>query len=201
MPQVIVVYESNYGHTERAAAVVAEGAEQVSGVSVRCRAVGQVTKDDVLDSNALLLGTPVHMGSVHWGIKRFIDEVLSGLWSQDLMVGRVGGVFATGGGLGGAGGGCELAMLSMLSVMAELGMVLVPLPKNSEGFARGGLHWGAYVRCATSAQAQTDIPDHCLPLLREHGANVARVAALSASRPTRSAFDRTTTHTFTRRST
>ena len=194
MGKVLVIYASDYGHTKRAAELVAMGAESVADTFVRSRSASQATADDVLDADGLIIGSPVHMGSVHWQIKRFIDETLSGLWSRDLVVGRVGGVFTTGGGLGGAGGGSEFAMLSMLAVLAELGMVLVPLPKSTEGFANAGLHWGPYARCGTPDGQQADLPDHSLPLLRAHGANVARVASLAARNSSRSILDRTRAH-------
>lgn len=199
MGRVLITYASDYGHTRRAALAVAHGAESVAGTVVRTRTVGEVTPDDVLDADALILGSPVHMGSVHWEMKRFIDETLSALWTRDLLVGRAGGVFATGGGLGGAGAGCEFAMLSMLAVLAELGTVLVPLPKSAEGFADCGHHWGPYARCGTPSGSQAAVPHHCLPLLQAHGANVARVASLSAHHESRSIFGRSSDEFITER--
>lgn len=193
MTKVLVIYASDYGHTKRAADAVALGAETVAGTSVRSRSALSVTADDVLDADGLIIGSPVHMGSVHWHIKRFIDETLSSFWNRELLVGRAGGVFTTGGGLGGAGGGCEFTMLSMLAVLAELGLVIVPLPKSTEGFAGCGHHWGPYARCGTTAGAQSDIPDHCLPTLQAHGANVARVASFAARSDARSILAHTPT--------
>ncbi len=190
MSRVLVLFASDYGHTREAAQAVAAGAALLSGTRVRCVPTAEVSAGELEEADAMVLGTPVHMGSVHWEIKRFIDQTLGGFWARDRLVGRVGGVFATGGGLGGAGAGCELAMLSMLSVLAELGMVLVPLPKNTEAYSAGGLHWGPYARCASDAEAQTAVSADCLELMRAHGTNVARVASLLANQPTRSAFGR-----------
>lgn len=194
MGKVLVIYASDYGHTKQAAEAVALGAEGLTGTAVRVRPASRATVEDVLDADGLVLGSPVHMGSVHWQIKRFIDETLSGMWTRDLLVGRAGGVFTTGGGLGGAGGGCEFAMLSMLAVLAELGMVLVPLPKSTEGFSDSGLHWGPYARCGTPEGQQAELPSHSFPLLQAHGANVARVASLAARHESRSILDRTPAH-------
>lgn len=181
MGKVLIIYASDYGHTKRAAAEVARGAQRVSGTDVMTRSAAEATREDVLGADGLILGSPVHMGSVHWQMKRFIDETLSGLWNQDLMVGRAGGVFATGGGLGGAGGGCELAMLCMMATLAELGMVLVPLPKSAESYVHGGLHWGPYARCGSDELSAISTPTECIPLLAAHGRNVARLASLLSS--------------------
>ncbi|MEM1331693.1 MAG: flavodoxin domain-containing protein [Planctomycetota bacterium] len=200
MGKVLVIYASDYGHTKRAAELVAQGAESVDGTIVRSRSASLATADDVLDADGLIIGSPVHMGSVHWQIKRFIDETLSGCWTRDLLVGRAGGVFTTGGGLGGAGGGCEFAMLSMLAVLAELGVVLVPLPKSTAGFSDSGLHWGPYARCGTREGQQAELPSQCLPLLQAHGANIARVASLAACHESRSILGRIPAHSIERNS-
>jgi len=90
---------------------------------------------------------------------------------QDKMNGKVGAVFVTGGGFGNAGGGCEIAMLSMMSNLAELGLLLVPLPKNTA-------HWGPYGRSMTEDMQPIEggVPDERTEAARNHGANVARVA-------------------------
>ncbi len=199
MAQILVAYASDHGHTKRAAEAISEGALTIRGTTVRSRLVAEIDQDSILDADALVLGTPVHMGSMHWEMKRFIDERLSTLWTQDQMIGRVGGVFVTGGGLGGAGGGCELTMLAMLAVLAELGMVLVPLPKSTPGFQKAGLHWGPYARCGKLKQDAVGIPAHTIPTLQAHGANVASVAALVARSSERSVFAGAAIQNHTRR--
>ena len=73
-------------------------------------------------------------------------------------------------------------MLSMLSTLAELGMVLVPLPKSSEAFNHGGLHWGPYARCGSDELQQSPPPEESIPLFMAHGRNIARFAATLSSR-------------------
>jgi NAD(P)H dehydrogenase (quinone) len=140
----------------------------------------EATADDVTAADALVLGSPVHMGSMDWRVKGFIDKVCGGLWMQDKMTGKVGAVFVSGGGFGSAGGGCELTMLSMMTNLAELGLLLVPLPKSAAGYAKGGLHWGPYGRSMTEDMQPIEggVPDERTEAARNHGANVARVAAL-----------------------
>ena len=110
-------------------------------------------------------------------IKKLIDQVCSKLWMKDLLNGTVGGVFATGSGFGGAGGGCELTMLAMLNNMAELGLLIVPLPKNTPGYAHGGLQWGPYARSMGLNMEQTGISNESLLVAKHHGQNIARVTS------------------------
>lgn len=176
MPTVLTVYASDYGHTRDAAMALTEGADRVRGVDARHATADSLTHDDVAVADALVLGSPVHMGSMHWEMKRFVDLVLGRFWSGAVMRGRIGGVFVTGGGVGGAGGGCELTMLSLHGAMAELGMHLIPLARDTPGFEHGGLHWGPYVRCATSTGAAHPVPNECRDLLAGHGAAIAQAA-------------------------
>ncbi|MEO1367811.1 MAG: Trp repressor-binding protein, partial [Acidobacteriota bacterium] len=101
--------------------------------------------------------------------------------------GRVGALFATGNGRGGAGAGAELNMLSMLAVLAELGMVLVPLPHRTAGYESGGIHWGPFFRTGVR-DGRPERLDADLTAARLHGLHVARVtrqvgAASFASTP------------------
>jgi NAD(P)H dehydrogenase (quinone) len=94
----------------------------------------------------------------------------------------VGAVFATGGGFGNAGGGAELTMLALLNNFAELGMVMVPLPKITPGYPMGGLQWGPYGRSAGEHMEQTGVTEERLEAAKYHGANVARVATALAGK-------------------
>ncbi|MBD2771397.1 flavodoxin family protein [Iningainema tapete] len=64
---------------------------------------GNAAIDEVRQCHALILGSPVHMGMLDWRIKKFIDSSVYQLWLVDELVGKVAGVFATGGGYGNAG--------------------------------------------------------------------------------------------------
>ena len=86
--------------------------------------------EHLLSCDALVIGTPVHMGSIDWRVKKFIDTVCSVAWMQDKLIGKVGAVLASGSGYGNAGGGCELAMLSVFRQYCGTRPLIVPLPKK-----------------------------------------------------------------------
>ena len=179
MTNVLIVYATDWGSTKKMAEAVAAGVATVKGATATVKTAEEANKDDVVAADALVLGSPVHMGSMDWRVKRFIDQVCGGLWMSDKIVGKVGAVFVSGGGFGSAGGGCELTMLAMMNNLAELGLLLVPLPKNTAGYSKGGLHWGPYGRSMTEDMEPIEggVPDERIEAARHHGANVARVAA------------------------
>jgi NAD(P)H dehydrogenase (quinone) len=160
------------------AQAVAEGVGTVAGAQALVKKAEEVTAADMTASDGVVVGSPVHMGGMDWRVKKFIDTVCSGLWMQDKMNGRVAGVFTSGSGFGGAGGGTEVAMLSILNNFAELGMLLVPLPKNTENYKKGGLQWGPYGRSADEDMNHVGVSGDALAVAKKHGANIARAAAL-----------------------
>jgi len=181
MVNVLIVYATDWGSTKKMAEAMAAGVSTVDGAEATVKTAEEATADDVTAADALVLGSPVHMGCMDWRVKRFIDKVCGGLWMQDKLVGRVGAVFVSGGGFGSAGGGCEIAMLSMMNNLAELGLLLVPLPKSTPGYPKGGLQWGPYGRSMTEDMQPIEggVPEERIEAARNHGANVARVAALA----------------------
>lgn len=182
MAKVLIVYASDYGNTEKMAKAAAEGVNSVAGAEAVLKKAEDVTAEDMTASDGVMIGSPVHMGSIDWRVKKFIDTVCSGLWMQDKMNGKAAGVFVSGSGFGGAGGGCELTMLAMLNNLAELGMLIVPLPKNTAGYGKGGLQWGPYGRSADENMTHVGVSNEALGVARKHGANIARAALALAGK-------------------
>ena len=176
MTQILVIYESDYGNTEKMAKAVVEGVNSVEGATGLLKKADEVTADDFTESDGVLIGTPVHMGNMDWRIKKMIDSICSGLWMLNKMNGKVAGVFASGGGFGGAGGGVEIALVSLLNNFAELGMMIVPLPKITEDYKKGGLQWGPYGRSADEEMNHVGVTEEVLALSRRHGIHVTRTA-------------------------
>ena len=73
MSKIIVVYHSGYGHTQKVAEAVAEGA----GASlIAVNAEGNLTEADwaaLAAADAIIFGSPTYMGSVSWQFKKFAD--------------------------------------------------------------------------------------------------------------------------------
>src|ERR1044071_7745041 len=57
---VLVAYHSGTGNTEKMAQGVAEGAKSVPGSSVSVKRVGEVSADDLLSADAVVIGSPVY---------------------------------------------------------------------------------------------------------------------------------------------
>jgi NAD(P)H dehydrogenase (quinone) len=182
MAEILIVYTSLFGNTQKLADSIAEGAQAVSETIVTVRTADEATLDEVRRCDALILGSPVHMGMLDWRIKKFIDSHVYQLWLVDELVGKVAGAFATGGGYGNAGSGCELTQIAMLGSLAECGMILVPFPKSAPGSEITGSRWGPYARSGGPRMEPVGIAEATLEGGRQYGASVARVAAALAGK-------------------
>lgn len=175
--RLLVAYDSWDGHCAVVARRLAEGARS-AGADPILKRVTEIVRTDIKGLDGLVMGSPVHQRGMSWQVKKFIDEICEPAWFYDELVGRVGGVFTTGGGHGDAGGGCEMAQLSILANLAACGCVLVPFAKLTRGFDVAGMHWGPHVRI--TGQDMVPIPPDKLPTEAldgafHHGAAVARV--------------------------
>jgi len=174
---VLIVYHSDYGNTERMAAAIEAGVKVGGAARVSRKQAADTTLDDLLAADLLLFGTPVHMGSMAWQMKQLVDRA-GKLWLENRLEGKVGGVFASGGGFGAAGGGVESTMIGLWSHFLQQGMVVVGFPKSLPGYAEGGLQWGPYARCADNAGLPRPISDQQLAAARAFGAHAAETAVL-----------------------
>ena len=73
--KVIVVYESKYGNAKLVAETIAEGMGQVEGVETVTSEVKAVDLKKVVGFDAILVGSPTHIGGPTGGIKKFIGKL------------------------------------------------------------------------------------------------------------------------------
>jgi len=75
MVRAIIVYESKYGNTKAVAEMIAEGMNQVSGTDAVLAEVGEVNFSQMDGFDAILVGSPNHMGRATRSIRKFIDKL------------------------------------------------------------------------------------------------------------------------------
>ena len=179
-PSVIVLYTTEKGATGKLAASLSSGLKETGLVDSSLVEIAENTRVSLTDHQAVLFGSPVHMGGMNWKAKKFIDELCGPMWSKQVMKGRFFSVFATGGGFGGAGGGGELAMISMATNFIQLGMNFVPLSRENEAFRFGGSAWGPYIRTNDVDGAPIAVSDEALKAAKIHAAYFADIVTLNS---------------------
>ena len=161
---VLVVYHSDSGKTEKMAHGVAEGAKAVSGTSVVLKQVSEVAADDLLSSDAVIVGSPVYFGNMSGEVKTFFDnwQFKFGVFPEFKMKNKIGAAFATGGQVS---SGKEVTMLTILAAMLGNQMIVVS----------GG---GAFGASATTEGDSPGIDNKELADAKALGRRVAEVAVM-----------------------
>ena len=74
MAKVIVVYESKFGNTKLAGETIVEGLKE-AGADAVISELKEVDPNELPGFDAILIGSPTHMGSATRGIRKFIDKL------------------------------------------------------------------------------------------------------------------------------
>ncbi len=190
--KVLIVYYSLHGNTAAMARQVARGVAQVEGIEAVVRTVPRVSdgrlddpgavpddgppyvsKDDLQQCNALILGSPTRFGNMAAALKYFLDGT-GGEWFSGLLSGKPGAVFTSTASLH---GGQESTLLSMMLPLLHHGMLLTGLPYSEPGLNKttsggtpyGPSHWAG-------AKSDRSLDDTEAELCRALGKRVASFA-------------------------
>ena len=158
--EILVLYYSRYGATEKLARLIGQGIESVPGVSARLRTVPAVSTvceaseppvpkngppyveySDLEECIGLALGSPTRFGNMAAPLKYFLDGSTS-QWLSGALQGKPACVFTSTGSLH---GGQETTLLSMMIPLFHHGMVLLGLPYSNPELmntASGGTPYG-----------------------------------------------------------
>ena len=75
MAKVIVVYESKFGNSKLAAEAIADGTREVSGIETVVSELKAVDQSKLADFDAIVIGSPTHIGSATRGIRKFVGNL------------------------------------------------------------------------------------------------------------------------------
>lgn len=164
MSKILVLYYSTWGHVERMAEAVAEGARGVQGAEVTIKRVPEVMPKETLerigakmdqqwpvaepdelgDYDALLIGTSSRFGNMAGQMRNFLDRT-GNLWSSGALVGKVGSAFTS---TATQHGGQETTLTSIHTTLFHQGMIVVGIPYSCDGLnyveaMAGGSPYGA----------------------------------------------------------
>lgn len=115
--KVLIVYDSKTGNTEKMAHAVVEGVE-AEGVEVEVKKVDKASVDELPEVDGLILGSPVYYGLPSGKLKEFMDASVK---HHGRLDGKVGGAFASSGGIH---SGAETTIIALLEVLLIHGMVV-----------------------------------------------------------------------------
>jgi NAD(P)H dehydrogenase (quinone) len=179
MAKVVVVFHSGYGHTQRMAQSVAEGA---GAELLAIDAEGNLPDggwETLAAADAIIMGSPTYMGSVSWQFKKFADAS-SKPWFAQAWKDKIAAGFTNSAGMNGD----KLSTLTTLFTLAmQHGMIWVSqglMPSNTKGAQRNDVNYlvsysGAIAQSPSDAGANDMLPGD-LETARLFGERVASVA-------------------------
>jgi NAD(P)H dehydrogenase (quinone) len=148
MPKVLVLYYSAYGHIEKMAEAVAEGARE-AGATVDIKRVPELvpeeiakksyykmdqkapiaTIEDLANYDAIIVGTGTRFGRMSSQMANFLDQA-GGLWAKGALHGKVGGAFTA---TASQHGGNETTLFTIITNLLHFGMVVVGMDYGHAG--------------------------------------------------------------------
>jgi multimeric flavodoxin WrbA len=180
MAQVVVVYHSGYGHTQRMAQAVAQGAD---ATLVAIDAEGNLPEggwDTLNAADAIIFGSPTYMGNVSWQFKKFADAS-SKPWYVQAWKDKIAAGFTNSAGMN---GDKQVTLYTLFTLAMQHSMVWVSqglMPSNTKAAQRNDINYlvsysGAIAQSPSDAGAQDMLPGD-LETARLFGQRVAEVAA------------------------
>jgi NAD(P)H dehydrogenase (quinone) len=194
MAKILVLYYSAYGHVEKMAYAVAEGARE-AGAIVEVKRVPELVPETVARSahfkldqtapiakveelenyDAIVVGVGTRFGRMASQMANFLDQA-GGLWAKGALHGKVGGAFTS---TATQHGGQETTLFSIITNLLHFGMVIVGLDYGHAGQMTleeitGGSPYGATT--IAGAQGQRQPSNNELVGARYQGRKIAQVA-------------------------
>jgi NAD(P)H dehydrogenase (quinone) len=195
MTKVLVLYYSMYGHIEKMAYAVADGAREVEGVDVVVKRVPELVPEEIakqhhfkLDQpapvatpaelaeyDAIIVGCGTRYGGMASQMRNFFDQT-GGLWMQGALIGKVASAFSSS---ASQHGGQETTLITTIPFFLHQGMVYVGLPYSCQEQmgveeVKGGSPYGATTISAGDGSRQPSEKE--LGMARFQGRHVATIA-------------------------
>jgi NAD(P)H dehydrogenase (quinone) len=148
--QVLVMYFSKTGNTKQLADAIASGVQEINGIHCIVKPVHDVSKEDFLNSQGIIAGSPVYFGTMAAELKHVFDKYVG---IRKKMENKIGAGFATS---ADHSGGKETTITSIIHAMLIYGMIIVGDPLDATG------HYG--VSCIGAPDQKTR--DHAKKLGR-----------------------------------
>ena len=175
----VVVYHSGYGHTQRVAQQVADGA---GAELLAIDAEGNLPDggwDKLNAADAIIFGTPTYMGGPSWQFKKFADAS-SKIWYSRGWQDKVFGGFTNSASPVGDKGATIMSLQTLASQHGGIWVSLGMLPSNTKAASandpnRLGGSVGLMVQSPSDASVE-EIPAGDLDTAKRYGQRVAAVA-------------------------
>jgi len=127
MAKAIVIYHSRTGNTKEMAEIIARSMNEAD-LQTECKSVSEIEVRDLLNYDAIVIGSPTYYGHMAGPIKQLIDDSVAFHGKLD---GKVGSAFSSSANIA---GGNETTIMGIIEAMLIAGCVVQGDPQ--------GVHYG-----------------------------------------------------------
>jgi NAD(P)H dehydrogenase (quinone) len=130
--KISILYFSKTGHTKEMAHIIANGIKKSSNIEVGIFDLDNIDDDYLLESKAVIFGTPTYLANTCWQLKKWFDES-----NKYNLEGKIGAVFST---AHYAQGGADTAILTIINHLMVKGMLVY---SGGSALGKPYIHLGA----------------------------------------------------------
>jgi NAD(P)H dehydrogenase (quinone) len=117
MANGLVLYYTRSGNTKQMAQTISEAMND-NGLPTKCKSIEDVKIDEILDAEAIVIGSPTYYGKMAAQVAKVFDESVS---KHGKLDGKVGAAFSSSANIG---GGNETTVMNIITAMLVHGMVV-----------------------------------------------------------------------------
>lgn len=117
MAKILISYFSSTGNTKKMAELIAGGAEKGGG-EVTVKSIGETSATDLLDYDAIIIGSPTYYGAPAAEVRKLFDDSVK---YHGQLEGKVGAAFTSSANIG---GGNETTIMAIVQSMLIHGMIV-----------------------------------------------------------------------------
>ena len=123
MAKAIVIYYSRSGNTKEMAQIIANAIKEAD-LQVDCKPVSDVNPEDLMNYDAIIVGSPTYYGHMAGPIKQLFDDIVGFHGKLD---GKVGAAFTSSANIG---GGNETTIMGIIEAMLIAGCIIQGDPRG-----------------------------------------------------------------------
>lgn len=154
---IVIVYHSGYGHTQRIAEAVAEGS---SGALLSIDADGNLPQegwDRLAHADAIVFGSPTYMGNVSWQFKKFADAS-SKVWAAQGWKDKLAAAFTNSASVA---GDKQTTLYTLFTLAQQHGMLWAGtgmMPSNAKASTRDDINYlSSFAGLATATPSDASV--------------------------------------------
>lgn len=124
MAEVLIIYYSVSGNTKKMAQEISKAVNNKDKVSAELKRIQDIKTSDLLNYEAIIIGSPTYYGTMASPIKKLLDDSVR---FHGRLEGKIGAAFASSANVG---GGNETTVLDILNAMLIHGMIIMGDPQG-----------------------------------------------------------------------